>query len=145
MAEQDPADRLLQNLNGTPQTLPDQRRLYLGSLRERVALAITNAQLKVDTTLPAFEAALKTYANDANYKVLLNGKVDISKTAPYMKAIKAQGLAFTLVNDDTASLAPDRFFLLVVNAQAINRGDISLPALKADPKPAKRSWFDHFS
>lgn len=145
MAEQDPADRLLQNLNGTPQTLPDQRRLYLGSLRERVALAITNAQLKVDITLPAFEAALKTYANDANFKVLLNGKVDISKTAPYMKAIKAQGLAFTLVNDDTASLAPDRFFLLVVNAQAINRDDISLPALKADPKPAKRSWFDHFS
>ncbi|WP_164510001.1 YueI family protein [Lacticaseibacillus porcinae] len=145
MSEQDPTDRLMQNLNGTPQTLPDQRRLYLGSLRERVALAITNQQLQADTTLPAFVTALKTYAQDPTYKVLLNGKVDMSKTAPYMKAIKAQGLAFTLVNDDTASLDAKRFFLLVVNQQAIDHEDISLPIPQVDDKPAKRHWFDHFS
>lgn len=145
MAEQDPTDRLMQQLNGNPQTLPDQRRLYLGSLRERVALAITNQELAADTTLPSFVAALKPYAKDSTYKVLLNGKVDISKTAPYMKAIKAQGLAFTLVNDDTASLDPKRFFLLVVNQQAINRENIALPIQKSDPKSAKHHWFDRFS
>lgn len=145
MAEQDPTDRLMQQLNGNPQTLPDQRRLYLGSLRERVALAITNQELAADTTLPSFVAALKPYAKDPTYKVLLNGKVDVSKTAPYMKAIKAQGLAFTLVNDDTASLDPKRFFLLVVNQQAINRENIALPIQQADPKSTKHHWFDRFS
>lgn len=145
MAEQDPTDRLMQQLNGNPQTLPDQRRLYLGSLRERVALAITNQESQADTTLPAFIKALKPYGQDATYKVLLNGKVDISKTAPFMKAIKAQGLAFTLVNDDTASLDPKRFFLLVVNTQAINRDNITLPAIEPVAKPTKHRWFDRFS
>ncbi|WP_407894123.1 DUF1694 domain-containing protein [Lacticaseibacillus sp. N501-2] len=145
MAEQDPTDRLMQSLNGNPQTLPDQRRLYLGSLRERVALAITNAESSAATTLPAFVAALKAYANDTTYKVLLNGKADIAKTAPYMKAVKAQGLAFTLVNDDTASLDPQRFFLLVVNQHAINVADIALPKPQTPQKSPKHSWFDRFS
>lgn len=145
MAEQDPTDRLMQQLNGNPQTLPDQRRLYLGSLRERVALAITNQELQTDTTLPAFVNALKPYGQDPTYKVLLNGKVDVTKTAPYMKAIKAQGLSFTLVNDDTASLDPKRFFLLVVNQQAINRENIGLPTAQPEAKPTKHHWFDHFS
>ncbi len=145
MAEQDPTDRLMQQLNGNPQTLPDQRRIYLGSLRERVALAITNQELTSPTTLPTFVNALKAYGQDATYKVLLNGKVDVTKTAPYMKAIKAQGLAFTLVNDDTASLDSKRYFLLVVNQQAINRENIDLPAPESQAKPTKHRWFDHFS
>ena len=145
MAELDPTDRLMQKLNGNPQSLPDQRRIYLGSLRERVALAITNQELNADTTLPAFVAALKPFAQDATYKVLLNGKIDVTKTAPYMKAIQAQGLTFTLVNDDTAGKDPNRFFLLVVNQQAIKRENIALHALETHETPTKHSWFDRFS
>ena len=45
MAEDNMQEHLNSALYGPPQTKPDERRKYMGSLRERVALCISNQEL----------------------------------------------------------------------------------------------------
>ncbi|WP_390408648.1 DUF1694 domain-containing protein [Lacticaseibacillus jixiensis] len=134
-------ERLTQSMNGNPQTRPDERRQYLGSLRERVALAITNEQLKDPKTLPSCQQALAKYTAADGYKLLLNGKLDVTLLAPYMQLARRVNLPFTSINDDSAHLEPDAYGLLVVNQAAINHADIALPTAPAAPE-RKHSFFD---
>lgn len=144
MTQDDLNDRLTQSMNGTPQTRPDERRKYLGSLRERVALGITNQQLQQPQTLAACKQALAKYANAAGYKLLLNGKLDVTQLAPYMQLARSVDLPFTSINDDTAHLEPEAYALLLVNQAAINQADIALPKSDAAPEP-KHGFFDFFN
>jgi uncharacterized protein YueI len=113
-------------------------------LRERVALAVTNAELERPETLALCQKALQAFAHQADYKVLLNGKLEPQQTAPYMQAAGQADLAFTSINDDTAQTTPEAFALLVVNQTAINRDDIRLHYPEKAPEPKKHGLFDLF-
>lgn len=117
-------DNLQQHLNnsiyGPPQTNPEERRHYLGSLRERAALLITNKQMADKATLPAFKQAFSALSQHTDYQLLLNGKLDTTITAPYLAAAAAAHFRFTLVNDETASVAPTECGLLIAAPNAIN-------------------------
>ncbi|ANY13752.1 YueI family protein [Latilactobacillus curvatus] len=137
-------DQLQQHLDsamhGAPQTNPDERRRYLGSLRERVFLGITNQELA--TAQAKFEAHLTDYKP---YSVLLNGKNPAA--TDYLVALSAHGIPFTLVNNETAKTEPTAFGLLVVAKDAINHEAITLDTLYPDPKtttqdaPTKKGGF----
>ncbi|KRM72914.1 YueI family protein [Lacticaseibacillus brantae] len=127
MADDDLQAHLNKSIYGTPQTNPDERRRYLGSLRERVVLEISNTDIVKPDVLTAFQTALPQYVQPT-YQALINGKQGPDVTAPFIKAVNDAGLKFTLVNDDTASLDPSYPGLLIVAPDAINHDDISLPA-----------------
>lgn len=132
MADDNLQSRLQDSLHGAPQTNPDERRQYLGSLRERVALRLTNAELRDPATLPRFTATFGNYA-DQGLSMLLNGKLPGDTTTPYLTAATKADFPFTLVNDATANLDPAGSGLLLVAKDAINRDNIDLPPVPAKP------------
>ncbi|MCX2456095.1 YueI family protein [Lacticaseibacillus nasuensis] len=142
MAEEqsDLQSHLSAGLYGTPQTNPDERRHYLGSLRERCALVLTNADLQNAATLAAFTKALPQYQH-RDLKLLLNGKLPSDVTTPYLTLATKAALPFTLVNDDTAQLGEQAVGLLLVAPTAINQADVNLPQPPAAPKK-KPGLFD---
>ena len=137
MADDDLQAHLNKSIYGTPQTNPDERRRYLGSLRERVALEISNTDIVKPETLAAFQKALPQY-NQPTYQALINGKQGPDVTGPFIKTINDAGLKFTLVNDDTASLDPTYPGLLIVAPDAINHDNISLPVSAPSSEPENK-------
>lgn len=137
MADDDMQQHLNNSIYGPPQTNPDERRHYLGSLRERVAIRVKNQDVERPEALTQVTAALTKYAGQAGYKLLLNGKLDPDMTAPYMKVASAYNLPFTLVNDATANVTPQGSAVLLVASGAINVAAIDVPT--ADDTPAAKA------
>ncbi|MFD1430504.1 YueI family protein [Lacticaseibacillus mingshuiensis] len=135
-------DHLNSALYGPPQTKPDERRHYLGSLRERTALFVDNQTLREPTTLAQVQPLLKQYAAQANFKLLLNGKLPAELTAPYMTEATQLGLPFTLVSDETAQPEETACGLLITSDEAIDHADIFLPKQAAQAPKDKPSLFD---
>jgi len=139
-------DQLQQHLesamHGTPQTNPDERRRYLGSLRERVFLSMTNQQLAQADYQKLFESHLTEFKD---YQVLLNGKN--SAATGYLAALSAKSIPFTLVNNETAHTDSTAFGLLVVAADAINCDPIAIElkyATTTTNKPVEKPEKDSF-
>ncbi|WP_297816674.1 YueI family protein [uncultured Lactobacillus sp.] len=150
---EDLSKRVQQAASGvTPQTKPDERRRYLGSLRERVLLRMTVAQVadpKLDTLF------LKNIDDFKGYTVLINGKMPqndfISKL---MGKCSQDDIKFTLINDETAKNEPDATGILVVSKTAINRYRIDIQQVYAptvtpnaiqEPKKKKSFWSKLFN
>ncbi|WP_125608312.1 YueI family protein [Lapidilactobacillus bayanensis] len=141
-------ERLTTSMTGTPETLPDQRRQFLGSLRERVLLAIPIKDLANERTFRVFETHLRDF-NDQT--ALINGKVDHRQMGPYLQLLAKENFAFTLVNKSETPIEPDSYALLIVSRTAVNQQTINLLDLyplittptskKTNEKPAKKSFF----
>ncbi|MFD0897893.1 YueI family protein [Loigolactobacillus binensis] len=131
-------NQLKSRLTGTPQTKPDERRRYLGSLRERVLLQITVAQLSDPRTLPAFKQAAPQLAAT---KLLLNGKL-AATLKPYLQYASQNNLAFTMVNDEAANTANAAVAVLLVATTAVERSnvDISQYYQAATKSPTKHTF-----
>lgn len=127
---EDLSKRVEQAASGvTPQTKPDERRRYLGSLRERVLVRMSIAQV-ADPKLDAlFLEHLKDYKG---YTILVNGKIAqndfINKL---MRQCSQDDIKFTLINDETAKNEPDATGVLVVSKTAINRMRVDIAQVYA--------------
>lgn len=138
MADQDNVnDHITNALFGGKQTKPDERRHYLGSLRERVELRITNDALSDQTTVWNFRMALPKYKGKPNLTVLINGKLGMGITGPYIKLCSENNLKFTLINDRTALLGADDSGLLIVAPDAVNFPDDQIALVDTTKKPQK--------
>ena len=142
--QDDLQSRLNNSIYGAPQTNPDERRHYLGSLRERVALRLTNEEMTKPACLPAFKTALGDLEQDKTMKILLNGKLPSPVTQAFMPVIAASTLPFTMVNDDTANTTPEGSGLLVVAPDAIDQEDVSLTYPEETEPPKKKGLFGLF-
>ena len=140
-------DNMQEHLNsaiyGPPQTKPDERRAYMGSLRERVALQVTNQALADPKRQAQVQPLLKDF-HAHGYKALLNGKLDNAITGPYMKMLTDANVPFTLVANETAQTADKAAGLLIVADTAINQSNVDLPPLEQDPEKPKKRGFDCF-
>lgn len=133
-------DHINNAIFGGRQTKPDERRHYLGSLRERVALRISNDLMTEEKTQRRFRKALQNFTADPDLSVLINGKLGIGTTSAYMKLCNDAHMPFTLINDGNALLGADETGLLIVAKTNIDRTDdqIALPEL---PSPAEPKGF----
>lgn len=97
----------------TPQTCPDERRRYLGSLRERVLVRMTVKE----TDNPDLDALFLDHLNDfKNYTILINGKMPQNKFISKLMSLCSQkDIKFTLINDETAKNELDSTGVLVVS------------------------------
>lgn len=125
----------------TPQTKPDERRRYLGSLRERVYLRMDLTECQDPALTQLFLAHLKDYQG---YTILINGN---TPNPAFVGKIESQasklGIPFRLVNDDTAKTGDDDSAILVVSKTAINQmrveiGQVYPPELPKEELPAPK-------
>ena len=131
----------------TPQTCPDERRRYLGSLRERVLVRMTVKE----TDNPALDTLFVDHLNDfKNYTILINGKMPQNKFISKLMSLCSQkDIKFTLINDETAKNEPDSTGVLVVSKTAINHYRIDINQVYAPEvpheqlsKPKKENFWD---
>ncbi len=87
---------LQQGMHGIRETKPDERRLFLGSLRERVIIALTKGQVLRPKAYDEVIAAIESHS-DAT--LLLNGEIDYSRFSAYIKTANKQGVPFSIVSD----------------------------------------------
>ena len=108
----------------TPQTKPDERRLFLGSLRERVLVRLDNTEVKNSKLTALF---LKHIDDFKGYTILINGNI---KDDGFLGDVEAEcskkDIPFTLVNNETAQTGPNDTAVLVVAKTAINRPRIKI-------------------
>ena len=108
----------------TPQTKPDERRRFLGSLRERVLVRLDNTEVK-DLKLTAL--FLKHIDDFKGYTILINGNIeDDGFLGDVESECSKKDIPFTLVNNETAQTGPKDTAVLVVAKTAINRPRIKI-------------------
>lgn len=117
---QDLSKRVEQAAQGfTPQTKPDERRRYLGSLRERVLVRMNNTEIKDPNLTALFLEHIDDYQG---YTVLINGNIEDNSFLGKIEGLCSQkNIPFTLINDDSAKTGPQDTAVLVVAKTAINK------------------------
>lgn len=116
-----------------PQTKPDERRRYLGSLRERVYVRMNNTEVKDPELTSLF---LKHIDDFKGYTILINGDItDDGFLGEVVAACNKKNIPFTLVNNETAKTGPEDSAVLVVSKNAINRQRIKITQVYAPEMP----------
>lgn len=117
----------------TPQTKPDERRRYLGSLRERVLVRMDNSETQKPELTKLFIDHIDDYTG---YTILINGKITDNTFLDKVESICSQkNIAFTLINNETAKTDPEATAVLVVAKDAINRMRIEIDQVYAPEMP----------
>ncbi|WP_064094408.1 YueI family protein [Rossellomorea aquimaris] len=89
-------DYLENGIYGQKQTKPDERRKFLGSLRERIVVALTQSQVMEKGTYKEVQESLK---NNPNAKLLLNGNMSYSYLSKYIKLADNYHVSFSMVTN----------------------------------------------
>src|SRR5699024_362118 len=117
----------------TPQTKPDERRRYLGSLRERVYVRMNNAEVKDSKLTSLF---LQHIDDFKGYTILINGNITVDGFLGDVEAAcSKKNIPFTLVNNETAKTGAEDSAVLVVSKNAINRQRIKIGQVYAPELP----------
>jgi uncharacterized protein YueI len=87
-------DYIKKNIFGKPQVKPDEQNKFLGNFAERVAIALTVAQLKNTENVKTVEKVMKRYPS---YHLYLNGKIDGYLMDEYLKLSVKLNYKFTIV------------------------------------------------
>lgn len=116
----------------TPQTKPDERRKYLGSLRERVLIRMTNADIENPKLTNLFILHFKDYID---YNLLINGKINDQFLNQVETNCGKFNISFTIVNNETAKTDPNDTAILVISQNAINKMRIEVDQVYAPEMP----------
>lgn len=146
MVNKDPNDYLQKGQYGTKQTLPDERRKFLGSLRERAYLVVSLEQVETKHAEQAFAAEFKRHPDGS---LLLNGSYDMSSYTHLIQLSKRAEITFTFVASENALHSP--YAAIFTAAQAVNEPLIQLDEKYPLPeknmpqkKEKKKSFFKRF-
>ncbi|MEH7345828.1 YueI family protein [Bacillus sp. JJ1532] len=134
-------DYILQGIHGQKQTKPDERRKFLGTLRERIVIALTQSQIREDGIYPQIEKALK---DNGKAHLYLNGNMNYEELSKYTKLASKYRIEYTMVtNKDYNS----EIGLALAHDYAIDKEEIyvkkEVPIKKAPKK--KKGFFSLFS
>ncbi|WP_053217531.1 YueI family protein [Virgibacillus senegalensis] len=99
MSKRNMEDYLEEGLYGAKQTKPAERKKYLGTLRERILLALKKSQVMQQQGFAELEAEMKAHPNA---KLLLNGKINSRFFKAYKKLAKQHNIAYTSVTNNEA-------------------------------------------
>lgn len=105
-------DYIEKGLHGTKQVKIGERNRFLGTIRERIVLALTNEQVYSGKIFPELIEAMKAHPQ---VKMLLNGQIPYSYINKYTKLANEYHIPFKIVDNKEHStdiglvLAYDRF------------------------------------
>lgn len=119
-------DYLQQGMYGAKETKPEERRKFLGTIRERVVLALLQNQVSEANIYKEAEEAIKS---NKGAKLYLNGHLDYSYLSKYLKIANEQNMEYTMVtnNDYNSEIG-----LLIAYDHAVDKQDIYVTEPTAD-------------
>ncbi|WP_445490023.1 YueI family protein [Niallia sp. 03133] len=132
-------DYLQQGIHGSKETKPEERRQFLGTLRERVVVALKQSQVFEDGVYKEVEESIKT---NTGAKLFLNGHLDYAFLSKYIKVANKYKMAYTIVtNKDYVS----EIGLLVAFDHAIDKEEIYIAEMEHESESTKEEKKSFFS
>ncbi|WP_409252711.1 YueI family protein [Bacillus sp. SCS-153A] len=132
-------DYLQQGIYGQKQTKPDERRKFLGTIRERIVLALLQKQVRKKSILPQVEILMKEHKEAHLY---LNGNMSYTYLSKYIKLAEKYSIHYTMVTNKEHNTD---IGLVLAYGHAIDKEEIYIedkPAIKSSrPKTKKKSLF----
>lgn len=127
---------LQQGIHGKKEINPDERRRFLGTLRERVVIALKQPQLIEPGIYPEVETALK---ENIKAHLYLNGNMTYEYLSKYKKIADQYGIEYTLVTNKEYD---SELGLVLAYDYAIDKDSIYVEKkVTIDPTPKKKGFF----
>lgn len=111
-------DYIQRGVYGVRETKPDERRKFLGTLRERVIVVLTKQQVREKGTYKEVEEQMRRYKNAT---LFLNGTMNYSYLSDYIKLANQQGIKFLVSTNKEYNTD---LGLVLAHHDAINKEDI---------------------
>ncbi|HLS08489.1 YueI family protein [Lentibacillus sp.] len=99
MAKKSVDDYLTEGIYGSRQTKRSERKRFLGTIRERIVIALTKGQVMSDKGLASLEEAMKV---NKNAKLLMNGDVSHKFLKEEKALANKYNIAYTEVTNEEA-------------------------------------------
>jgi uncharacterized protein YueI len=96
LEKQSVEDVLKQGIHGPLETKPDERRKFLGTIRERIIVALTKKQVEEEGIYTEVEKYMKEYKKA---RLLLNGMMEYSYLSKYMRLASKYKIVHTIVTN----------------------------------------------
>lgn len=132
---------LKQGIYGPKQTKPEERQKFLGTLRERIVICLTQDQVYANKTYTEVEAEMKKYPNA---QLLLNGSISYRFLSRYIKMAENHQLVFKIVHNKNET----KIGLVLAVDDAIEKEEIYIndeepqkTNSKDQPKPKSNKGF----
>lgn len=119
-------DYMQKGMYGAKETKPEERRKFLGTLRERVVLALNQSQVIEPSP---YKEILDAMQKNNGAKLYLNGHLDYSYLSKYIKEANQANMEYTIVTNKEAD---SEIGLLIAYDYAINKEDIYIGKQKSD-------------
>lgn len=87
---------LQKGMYGAPQIKADERKKFLGTLRERIVVALTNSQVMEKGVYPEVEQLMKEHPKAS---LLLNGCLDYKYLSDYISVANKHNVPFSIVTN----------------------------------------------
>ncbi|WP_026689266.1 YueI family protein [Alteribacter aurantiacus] len=117
MSEQKLKEVLKQGIYGSPEIRPDERKLFLSTIRERIYLALTNRQVRESGM---YNQVLNVMKRHSDVTLYINGSLNYPAYSNYVQEANKNGVQFTIVNDGKES----PIGLVLASKSAIEKEDI---------------------
>ncbi len=89
-------DVLKEGIYGPKETKPEERRQFLGTLRERIIIALKKEQVKEEKIYPQVEQQIK---KNPDSRLFLNGNIEYEQLSKYVKLAKKYKINPTVVTN----------------------------------------------
>jgi uncharacterized protein YueI len=120
---------LQQGIYGPLETKPDERRKYLGTIRERIIVALYKRQVAETEVYPQIKQSMKKYPGA---QLLLNGNMNYEVLSKYVKLATKNKVEHTIVTNKEHDT---EIGLVLAMSHAIDKDEIFIS--KNDPIPEK--------
>ncbi|MEH7216271.1 YueI family protein [Bacillus toyonensis] len=101
MVNKNVEDYLQEGIYGQKQNKPEERNMYLTTLRERVEIALTIGQVMQSNVYTEVASSIRSFQS---LQILLNGGIAYPHLSKYIKLANEKNIPFTIVqNKDTAT------------------------------------------
>lgn len=97
MGKKNVEDYLTEGIHGPRRPLEAERRKYLGTLRERIVIALTIGQVMTDSGIQKLEEAMKEHPDT---QLLINGKVSYRFSSAEKSLARKYNIPYTVITNE---------------------------------------------
>lgn len=126
---------LQQGIHGPLETKPEERRKFLGTLRERIIVALKKSQVREKDIYPQIEQSMK---KNKTARLFLNGSLRYGDLSKYVKLATKYKLDYTIVTNKEHETD---IGLVLAMDQAIDQPEIYITRKYWEQPKTKKSLF----
>jgi uncharacterized protein YueI len=126
---------LQQGIHGPLETKPEERRKFLGTLRERIIVALKKSQVREKDIYPQIEQSMK---KNKTARLFLNGSLRYGDLSKYVKLATKYKLDYTIVTNKEHETD---IGLVLAMDQAIDQPEIYITRKDREQPKIKKSLF----